>query len=70
MAEMSLDHFLVVVAKDAVTKAYGSKISNWPPNNYWAVVSAVKQTIKEEQIPDLIAQYNIATLSDYSSPER
>lgn len=63
---MSLSHFLVVVSKDAIAKAHGAKINNWPVNNYWAMVSSVKTSIREEQIPALMAQYDLTKLSDYS----
>lgn len=63
---MSLAHFQVVVSKDAIAKAHGAKINNWPMNNYWAMVSSVKSSIRDDQIPALMAQYNITKLSDYS----
>lgn len=62
----SLSYFLVMVAKDAVARAHGAKINDWPAHNYWAMVSSVKSTIKDEQVPILMTQYNITQLSDYS----
>jgi len=67
---MSLAHFLVVVAKDSITKAHGKKINNWPPANYWAMVSTVKSSIRDEHIPQLMANYGIKQLSDYPPQPR
>lgn len=64
---MTKAHFLVVVAKDAIAREWGSKINNWPTNNYWAIVSCVKYTIQDDQVPDLMARYNITKLSDFPS---
>lgn len=67
---MSKAHFLVVVAKDAIVKQFGAKINSWPVNNYWAMVSCVKHGVRDEQIPALMAQYNITKLSDFPLQER
>lgn len=63
---MSKSHFLVIVAKDAIAKTFGTKINDWPAHNYWAIVSSVKSTIRDDQILDLMNQYSITKLSDYS----
>jgi len=63
---MNKAHFLTIVAKDAIARAHGNKINEWPAHNYWAMVSSVKSTIRDERIPDLMAQYQITRLSDFS----
>lgn len=63
---MSKAHFLVIVSKDAVARAHGAKINDWPPHNYWAMVSSVKSTIRDDQVLDLMTQYSLTKLSDYS----
>lgn len=65
LQSMCLSHFLIRVAKDAVVRAHGAKINDWPANNYWAMVSSVKSTIRDDQILDLMTQYGIKRLSDY-----
>ena len=67
---MCKSHFLVRVSKDAIAKEYGAQINNWPAANYWAMVSSVKCSIRDDQIPALMAKYNIAKLSDYSPQPR
>lgn len=63
---MSKSHFLVIVAKDAIARVHGAKINDWPARNYWAMVSSVKDTIQDDQVLDLMAQYSITKLSDFS----
>jgi len=63
--DMNKDHFLVLVSKDIVTREYGSMINNWPPANFWAMVSTIKSTIRDEQILPLMAKYKISELSDF-----
>ena len=67
---MTLSHFLVVVAKDAIEKTHGAKINDWPSANYWAMVSSVKSSVRDDQIPDLMARYKITRLSDYPPPTK
>ena len=66
---MSKSHFLVVVAKDAIAKKYGDKINNWPVANYCAMVSSIKSSVRDDQIPTLMTKYNLTRLSDYPSTE-
>lgn len=67
--DFTLDHFLVIVAKDTLESAYGNTyLQNWPENNYWAMVSTLKMTVKDDQIIPLMKKYNIAELSDYPPP--
>lgn len=41
---------------------------NWPMHNFWAMVSSIKSTIKDDQVPALMTRYKIEKLSDYSLP--
>jgi hypothetical protein len=59
-------HFLTLVAKDAIVNQFGSAAATWPQENFWAMVSTVKSSIKDAQLPALMKRYNLASLSDYS----
>jgi len=61
---MDKDHFLTIVAKDAVVRTHGQAVSTWPPSNFWALISTVKSSITDEQIPQLMASYEIENLID------
>jgi len=64
MEILDKDHFLTIVAKDAVIRTHGHAAQNWPPANLWALISTVKSSIKDEQIPQLMASYKIEKLID------
>lgn len=60
---MDKDHFLTLVAKDVVVRTHGVPTKEWPPANLWAMISTVKCSIKEEQIPQLMHSYNVEQLT-------
>ena len=69
MTIMCKNHFLTLVAKDAIVRTHGAATKQWPDANFWAMVSTVKSGIEESRLPKLMQTYNIAQLSDYSPPE-
>ena len=64
MEIMDKNHFLTIVAKDAVIRTHGRAAHHWPPVNFWAMISTVKSGITDEQIPKLMSSYNIEKLID------
>ena len=60
------DHFLTLVAKNAVVRTHGSATEHWPQNNFWAMISTIKSSIPDEQIPQLMASYKIDKLIGFS----
>ena len=60
------DHFLTCVAHNAVSKTYGPQAKSWPEHHFWQVVSSVKATIREDQVPILMKRYKINSLPGYT----
>lgn len=69
MEIMDKDHFLTIVSKDAVVRTHGRACSSWPPENFWAMISTVKSNITDDQIPQLMASYNVDRLIDNQPAE-
>jgi hypothetical protein len=63
METLDKDHFLTIVAKDAVVRTHGRAVARWPTANFWTLISTVKSSIKDEQIPQLMASYDIEELT-------
>jgi hypothetical protein len=64
MEIMNKGHFLTIVAENAVVRDYGA-CKTWPPNNFWALVSTVKSSITDQQVPKLMKMYKVESLSDF-----
>lgn len=59
-------HFLWKVSMNAVLATHGKeKVSSWPTNNLWALVSSTMLTIKSDQVPELMHGYGAEKLLDY-----
>jgi hypothetical protein len=58
------DHFLASVAQRAILKKFPGSV-NWPPPNFWAMVSNVKYNITDDQVPALMKHYNVTHLPDF-----
>lgn len=61
----SKDHFLTLVAKDAVVRQYGGSTKDWPRETFWTVVSSVKCNITDAEVPKLMAAYKVKSLPDF-----
>lgn len=65
----TVGHLKTLAAKDAVVRSYGAATRDWPPENFWALVSSVKSNISDDRIPKLMEIYKVKSLSDYQ-PEK
>lgn len=64
MSKMTKGHFLTLVAKDTIVRTYGSTVRSWPDTTFWTLISTVKSSITEKQIPQLMASYKVTEFLD------
>ncbi len=61
--------FLTRVAKDGILNTYGADVVNWPPENFWALVSTIKSKFTDEQLSKFLTGYGLTQLSDFKPTE-